>query len=103
MANGDATPTWFTPRPTSTWGSQAAGSVILDAHTVSLPAGLAPGRYSLVAGLYDWQSGQRVPIRGPDGNVTADEFVLGYVTIDAAASPHPDLACLMAREACVSQ
>jgi len=103
VANGDATPTWFTPRPTSTWGSQAAGSVILDAHTVSLPAGLAPGRYSLVAGLYDWQSGQRVPIRGPDGNVTGDEFVLGYVTIDAAASPHSDLACLMAREACVSQ
>jgi hypothetical protein len=37
-------------RPTDTW---ALGEVIIDQHTLPLPADLAPGRYRLEIGLYD--------------------------------------------------
>jgi hypothetical protein len=104
VANGDATPVWFTPRPTSTWsGPDASQYVTWDAHSLTLPADLPAGRYSLVAGFYEWQTGRRLPLVGPDGNDGGDEFVLGQVTIDPGAALQPDLACLMAREACASQ
>ena len=55
-------------------------SLTWDAHSLALPGDLPAGRYSLVTGLYDWQTGRRVPLVGPDGNGSGDEFVLGYVT-----------------------
>ena len=32
--------------------------------TVDLPATLPPGEYKVIAGLYNWQSGERLPVRG---------------------------------------
>jgi hypothetical protein len=48
--------------PASAW---IEGEWIIDEHVLSLPAELPPGSYTLVAGLYDAATGQRVP--GPDG------------------------------------
>ena len=90
VANGDATPAWFTVRPTSAWaGSDAAPFVTWDAHSLALPGGLPSGRYSLVAGFYYWQTGRRVPLLGPDGNGRGEEYVLGYVDVDAGARFRP--------------
>jgi hypothetical protein len=45
-------------RPTWSW---EAGEVIVDPHTLVLPQDLPEGDYQLVAGLYDWQNGERLP------------------------------------------
>jgi hypothetical protein len=104
VANADATPTWYVPYPTSRWQGTVDGPFTTwDMHSVVLPPDLAPGRYSLVTGWYDWQSGQRLPVTGPDGNTSGDEHVLGYVDVDPRAAPVPDLACLMVHESCASQ
>ncbi len=59
VAQADGLPSWYGPQPTSSW---PPGKVVLDAHLLSLPADLAPGRYRLVAGLYDWRTLERLPL-----------------------------------------
>jgi hypothetical protein len=49
--------------PTSVW---PVGQPTLDLFTMSLPEDLAPGDYSLVLGLYDPQTGQRLTIDEQD-------------------------------------
>lgn len=46
-------------RPTTTW---AAGEVIPDAHTLTLPASAAPGEYRVLVGLYLPEANERVPV-----------------------------------------
>ena len=61
--------------PTSAW---VAGDVIPDDHVLNLPAGLAPGQYSLHVGLYLAPDGPRLPLRSPAG----DTFLLGTLQIE---------------------
>jgi hypothetical protein len=123
IANADATPTWYVAMPTSRWPVYQepiswAPESTLDAHTLRVPADMAPGRYSVVVGWYDWQSGARLqvvegagnagagtPGAGNDGaeNDGASEYVLGDVVVDPGAAQPPDLACLLTAEACASQ
>ena len=44
-------------RPTWSW---APGEVIVDPHTLALPEDLPEGDYLLMAGLYDWRTGERL-------------------------------------------
>jgi hypothetical protein len=58
--------------PTSIWG---AGEFITDEHTLMLPPDLPAGDYTLALGLYQPQSGQRLPVNAagqtvPDGRAT---------------------------------
>lgn len=64
--------------PSSAWqpGQQAGTRA-----AIALPAGMAPGSYRLIAGLYDPQSGARLPVGGGD-------FVeLGAVQVERAPQP----------------
>ncbi|MBN1956269.1 MAG: glycosyltransferase family 39 protein [Anaerolineae bacterium] len=47
----------------SPW-SWAAGETIVDPHTIPLPPDLPAGDYLLVTGLYDWRTGERLPVTG---------------------------------------
>jgi hypothetical protein len=98
VATGDATPTWFAQLPTHRW---PGGQAVWGAHAVAIPADLAPGEYKLVIGWYDPQSGKR--LGSISGNANGNEFVLGRVAVKPLAGPRPDLACLMAPAACLSQ
>jgi uncharacterized membrane protein len=103
VAHGDATPTWFAPRPVNQW---SRGFATWAAYAVPLPAapdGLASGEYTLVVGWYDPETGKRLAAGSPDGNASGGEFVLGKVIVDPLAGPRPDLSCLMAPESCASQ
>ena len=64
--------------PASVWqpGQQAETRV-----GIALPVGSAPGDYRLIAGLYDPQTGRRVPVGG------GDFLELGAVQVEAAAAP----------------
>jgi hypothetical protein len=52
-----------------------AGEVVIDAHQLVLPAGLAPGAYQLVAGMYHALSGERLPVAGLVGQPASKTFV----------------------------
>jgi hypothetical protein len=64
--------------PTGGW---AAGEVVEDRYEVPLEAGAPAGQYQVEVGLYDARSGQRLPVRLPNGS-TADNVVL--TSVDAA-------------------
>jgi hypothetical protein len=69
-------------RPTSSW---RAGEVIVDRYGWQLPAELAPGDYQLIAGLYDWRTGKRLPIADARGAPLGDYLVLGSLSVPAPA------------------
>ncbi len=50
--------------PTTYW---LPGRVIDDPHLLALPQDIAPGKYQLAVGLYDWATGERLPIQRLDG------------------------------------
>ena len=56
--------------PTSLWDS---GEIIRDEVSVSVD-GLEPGRYEVVAGMYDFATGQRLPLDGESEEVVLDIF-----------------------------
>ncbi len=101
VAAGDAAPNWFIPLPASRWSGGDPG--VWTAHTILLPENLASGRYDVVVGWYDWQTGKRLPLAVSPGNPGGDELVLGPVTVDRAVGIAPDVPCLMAKESCASQ
>jgi hypothetical protein len=105
VARGDAPPTWFTPKPTTTWQAGTDGLAgTIAAHSIAIPPDLEPGVYELVVGWYDWQTGQRLSrVEGVGGNRVGDEFVLGAVTVDPLAGPRPDACCLAAKGCCASK
>jgi hypothetical protein len=50
--------------PTSGW---PVGQAIDDVHRIPLPADLPAGEYRLALGMYTLQTGERLPVIGPDG------------------------------------
>jgi hypothetical protein len=79
-------------RPTWSW---AAEETIVDPHTVILPPGLPEGDYLLTAGLYDWRTGERLPVRRSDGTpMGSDPVSVATLTI---RQPRTHLASWWAR------
>lgn len=62
--------------PTGTW---LPPEIIKDRHTLTLPAAAPPGPYTVAIGVYDWQTGERLPTATaagdllPNGQVLLDE------------------------------
>ncbi|MCC7355035.1 MAG: hypothetical protein IT330_14920, partial [Anaerolineae bacterium] len=78
VAQADGIPSWYGPQPTTSW---PPGKTVLDAHALLLPKNLPPGRYRLVAGLYDWQTQMRLPLASG-----GDEVELATLEILGSAS-----------------
>jgi hypothetical protein len=49
--------------PTSEW---RPGRLVDDVHHIPLPADLSPGEYGIALGLYALETGERLPVLGPD-------------------------------------
>jgi hypothetical protein len=64
------------PRPMTSW---LAGEAIQDRQTLALPADLPPGAYQLVTGVYNWQTGERLPVVG---EATANGDTIVIATLD---------------------
>ena len=58
--------------PTTAW---EAGMTIVDAHILHIPADLSPGEYQFAIGLYDPESGVRLPAYSPDGEEWRDRAI----------------------------
>jgi len=66
-------------RPTTSWLPR---EVLLDPLALALPADLAPGRYRLVAGLYDPRTLERLPAHDRSGRRLAGDAVpLGWLEV----------------------
>ena len=65
--------------PTSVWD---AGEVIADSHTLSLAPDLPAGEYRIAIGLYDPETGQRVPIVDEDSQVSGDHVIIYGLALD---------------------
>jgi hypothetical protein len=75
VAQHDGEPADWT-RPTTSW---LPGEVVLDSHSLAIPADLAPGRYELLATLYDPATLARL---APAGRDAAGEFArLGELAV----------------------
>ncbi len=64
--------------PTRYW---AAGEQFSDSYTLLLPAALAPGQYPIQFGLYDSQSGARLPLFIDGARQPQDAYRVGSLTI----------------------
>lgn len=65
--------------PTSIW---AAGEQIEDKRVLLTPGDAAPGLYRLVVGMYEWESGRRLPAFSDTGEpLTNDALILHEVEI----------------------
>jgi hypothetical protein len=73
------------PLPTSLWQQ---GQVVRDRRSFQIPAGTPPGRYTLIAGLYDLGSGARLKVRDAQGLETGDYVKLEEVALPLAPGVH---------------
>jgi hypothetical protein len=72
LAQDDAVPGGW-QRPTTGW---MAGEVVPDVHILAIPASPAPGEYTLIAGMYDEATLQRLPLFDASGAAIGDHVVL---------------------------
>jgi hypothetical protein len=66
--------------PTSFW---ARGEVIRDTYTLPVPADLPAGRYPLLLGLYEPESGQRLPVTVDGVRQEHDSYLAGWIEVVA--------------------
>ncbi|MEZ4709045.1 MAG: DUF2079 domain-containing protein [Caldilineaceae bacterium] len=64
--------------PTSNW---IVGQPVVDTQMLPLPDELPPGEYRLIAGLYRWQDGTRLPVIGADA-LSGDVVEVGKIRIE---------------------
>jgi len=66
--------------PTSEW---VAGEVIVDSYQIPVASGASPGVYTIEIGMYDAQTGERLPAADPSGNrLAGDRIVVSEVMIN---------------------
>ena len=64
--------------PTTSW---VQNEVIADPYTLSLPSTLAPGDYSIEAGMYDSATGVRLNVAAPSAAASSDHILLGSIRV----------------------
>ena len=65
--------------PMTQW---VAGDWVQDYHTIDLPAGLAPGSYTLRVGLYDIGNGRRAGVRDRNKHLVGDYLDVGSIIVE---------------------
>jgi hypothetical protein len=78
-------------RPTWSW---EGGEMLVDPHTLPLALDLPEGSYSLTVGLYDWQTGERMPVAMSEGERLGDHIT---VATFAVQNPRAHPAAWVAR------
>jgi len=64
--------------PTERW---FADDIIADPYTIAIAPDAASGAYTLISGMYDAATGERLEIRSSDGTLLGTEAVLASVTV----------------------
>ena len=64
--------------PTTDW---VPGEIVIDGHTLPINPATPPGEYPVIVGLYDPQTGERLPVSGSDANEWGNAIHLGTVQV----------------------
>jgi hypothetical protein len=100
VAQQDGAPTFFGPAQVA--GAGIGQPLINDWRQVIIPADAqTAGDWSIVIGLYDPQTGQRVPFTDAAGHELGDELTVA--TLHVAPPPAPDQACALNAATCAAQ
>ena len=75
----DTQPAWVAAWPTSRW---IPGQPVLDSHRILLPRDLPPGHYQVQAGLYYWETLERLPVLDESMQPISDHVILGDIQIE---------------------
>ena len=65
--------------PTSVWD---AGETIADLHTLALSPDLPAGEFRVAIGLYDPETGQRVPMEDENGQTSGDHVIISGLVVE---------------------
>ena len=63
---------------TSAWGP---GEIVIDRYAMTIPPEAPAGEYSIVMGLYEWQTLQRLPVLDDAGQAARDHVILASVKV----------------------
>jgi len=69
------------------------GQPVLDQHGLLIAPGTPPGEHRIIVGLYDAETGQRLPVAGATADAGQDFVQLGRFVVERAAVPLPPAAC----------
>ena len=65
--------------PTQLW---SAGEVLDDSYMLVVPEDLAPGRYPIQIGMYELDSGARLPLWVGEERQAQDAYLVGWLTVE---------------------
>ncbi len=65
-------------RPTPHWRS---GEIVVDPYEIIVGPEVPPGRYGIDVGMYQWESGQRLEVMAPDGQILDNRVVLQEIQV----------------------
>lgn len=103
-AQADGPPRYFVSPPrqaVGTRGDAPAGEMVSDWRQLAPPTPLPAGGWSLVVGVYNPQTGERLPLLDAAGQLAGEELAAGEMV--SAAPPTPDQACALLPATCASQ
>lgn len=72
--------------PTMLW---SPGKIVADRRSLALPSDVSPGLYRLVAGLYRFETLERLPVTMPAGSSPDDQIELGVIKVPLQAPVAP--------------
>jgi hypothetical protein len=64
--------------PTTTW---QAGDIVGERYDITIDCPAAGGRYDVIAGMYDLETGVRLPVLDAAGNAAGDYLLLGTISV----------------------
>jgi hypothetical protein len=70
--------------PTDRWWP---GVIIDDSYSVDIPSDAPEGEYRIAVGMYDWQSGDRLPLRTAEGDPVPDNGLWLRQTVSIVPPP----------------
>ena len=79
VSQSDAQPTWVVPWPTSQWTPEKP---VLDSHQLPIRPDLPPGHYQVQAGLYYWETLERLRLVDETMRPIGDHVILGEIKIE---------------------
>lgn len=79
LAQADGAPV-VPERPTLTW-TEPGETLISPAFNLIIPPDLEPGRYRLMIGLYNFRTGQRLPVAEAEGRAVDDAYQLAELRV----------------------
>jgi hypothetical protein len=65
--------------PTTEW---RVGEIVTDKYEMEVNPATVPGEYTLEVGMYEWTSGERLPVLSEEGQAEDNRVLLGTVWVE---------------------